>query len=314
MGAIDRSDDRFRISEDLESRILERSIREIGLRHPVSLLMREDARYCIVAGFRRLTALGRLGGRLVPARVMKASALSTLEAFRIAFWENLSHRSLDPLETARSLHVLKETCGVPQETLVEEYLPALSLPAHKNVLGAYLRIHGLQPGLRRKFREGEVTLASVERLSEMPGDVQDRMAALLDRVRWSASRQREVLQLLQELAVLHKSTIIDVVAMPEIASVLEDSRLTHFQRGEQIHRILYRRRNPRLSEAEARFAEARRESGLPQSVRISPDPYFESPRIKFEFEASSSQVLREVSAALGRAAESPGADALFRVV
>ena len=310
--SIDFADEIFRISEDMDSAAMRASLAEIGQLNPV-LLFEQASRRIIVCGFRRLRALRELGRTVALAQTRSSAGCSRLEAFRLAIFDNLSHREFSPLEKARILFTLKGACEVPLDTLVEVYLPLLRLPAHKNVLRRHLSLHILDPDLRGMFNDARLTLASVERLSGSPRDAQRKFASLLARIRLSASRQRQMLDLAEEMASITETRLGEVFERAEIQSILGDCRLSPFQKGEQIYGLLYRWRNPRLSQAEERFQVEKKQLGLPGVIRISPDPHFESLRLRVEFDVSSAQRFREISSALREAAEAPALEELFRV-
>ncbi len=310
---IDIDDETFRISEDLDPVLLQDSLREVGQLHPVTLLARPDSRPVIVSGFRRLRALRRAGSSSCLARFLPAEPCSSLEAFRIALWDNVAHRTLAPLEKARALFVLKNSCAVSAEEIVSSYLPILGLDSHKNVLHLYLRLHLLDPALRKFVTEGSLAAANAERLAGMSQGAQSAAAALFARARFSASLQRRMLDLAEDLAAMDGTGIENVFAQPEVAGILSNGTLTPFERGEAVFGVLYRRRNPRLSAAESRFKEAKDKLGLPGFIRLAADPYFERPRVHVEFEASSAAGFREIGATIQRAGQSSALAELFRV-
>jgi hypothetical protein len=309
IASIDLEDERFRISEVLESEPLERSLAAIGQLNPV--LLAGGARPYPVTGFRRLHALRRTGARNVLARRLPET--EPVEALRIAIWDNLSHRRLTALEQARTLHILKHVCAIPHDDLVQNYLPLLGLAPHKNVLRSFLGLHTLVPGLRRLLGEERLTLSSVEHLSRLSADQQERLAVLLDRIRLSASLQRQVLEFADELAALSGCPAAEILCRPEITTIADDARLSPFQRGERIHQLLHQWRNPRLSLALETFRSEKKKLGLPGLVRLSPEPFFETPRLRVEFDVSSAARFREVAAALHQAAQAPSLEALFKV-
>jgi hypothetical protein len=52
---------------------------------------------------------------------------------------------------------------------------------------------------------------------------------------------------------------------------------------------------------------------LPGSVRLSPDPFFERPRLRVEFDVNSAQAFRETVAALDRACSAASLERLFQI-
>ncbi len=310
---VDFGDETFRISEDLDPAPLGDSVREVGQLNPVILQEKKGSRALIISGFRRLRALRRIGADHCLARFLPPDGGQPLAAFRIALWDNLAHRQLDPLEKARVLFTLKRICSTDQDTLVQTYLPMLGLASHKNVLQCYLKLHLLNSGLRRSLAEGALTVTSAEHLALQGQGVQAAMAALFDRARFSASLQRQFMDLVEDLAAIRECGAEEIVGHPEICTALNDSSQTPFQRGEAVFKILHRRRNPRLSAAEERFQAEKARLGLPGSVRLTADPFFEKPRIRVEFEAPSADGFREIADALHRAAHAPALADLFRV-
>ena len=302
---IDIEDETYRISEELDSQSVLDSLREIGQLNPV-LVLDGNPRKVIVCGFRRVRAMRHLGKPQVLARVLSENTSDSVRTLELALWDNLSHRKLEPLEQARALFKLQNVYGVSNDRLVETYLPFLGLAPHESVLHTYLVLHGIRPGLRRCLVEGLLTCSSIEHLAEMPYQVQDSVAGLMIRIRLSASLQRKVLGLLDDLSFA-------ALDSPEVLDALEDPRLTPFQKGEKVHEFLYRLKNPRLLQALERFAALKKLLGLPGSIRVAPHPFFETPDVHVEFEASSAGRFRELAAALQKAAQLQELEELFRL-
>ena len=311
---IDLSDERFRISEDLDPPRLEESLRRVGQLGVVHLFETEDSRLAVICGFRRLRALRRLNHCTVFARIWRSRECGELQAFESAIWDNLSHRELNALEIARALFALKNLFQVRDDLLITGYLPVFGLAAHKNVLRGYLSLHALHAPLRRMFAEGRITLASAERLSGTSREFQERIASVLERARWSASLQREVFDLVEDLSAIWKCRPAEIFDRAETSSVLNSNDLSEARRGEQIREILHRWRNPRLSGAVRQFKLESSRLGLPAQVRLSPDPFFESGRVRVEFDVSSADAFRKVAAALQSASGNAALEDLFRVV
>ncbi len=310
---IDFENETFRISENLDPPGLRSSLKAVGQLYPVVLAVQEGA-LRIICGFRRLRALRDLGKKFALARVINDETFNPLQAFSLAFWDNLSHREFDPLEKARVLVTLKDICGLGQEELVGTYLSLLGLPPHKNVLYAYLSLHSLHSTLRQMLKDGKITLASAERLAHVDRPTQSVIAALFENVHLSASLQREVLGLIEELSAIMEVGPSDVVGMPEIQALLVQPGMSAHQKGEKLRDLLYRRRNPRLTMATERFVDEKKALNLPDGIRLTPDPYFETPRIHVEFDVSSAERFRAIADAIHEAAERPALEHLFELI
>ncbi len=314
LGEIDSQGEEFRISEPLECKQLLRSISEIGQLHPVILLRRKDSKLRIVSGFRRFRALHRLGAKDVEVRILDECDTPPLQVFSLALWENLSQRELNLLEKARALHVLCATCGLSPQSVIGKYLPALGLPPVAETLEVYLLIHRLDEGLRALLLEGKLTSNSALRLARSPASLQHRISAIMGQVHLTASMQRQFLDMLEEIARMEGVGPVAVLESPEIGETLCDFRLSPVQRGQSLHRIMQRRRYPRLSQALNRFEERKRMLSLPAGIRIFADPYFEKGSLQVRFDADNARQFREMVQSLCNAAESERLEGLFHVL
>jgi ParB-like chromosome segregation protein Spo0J len=314
LSKIDYEDETFRICEDLDLARMVSSLQAVGLVHPVVLVEKATpSQFVIVCGFRRLHGLRSIGSDMTLAATVKSAEHSGLELFLKAIWDNLSHRPLAPLEAARILHKLKNEFGLENDILVERFLPLLGLSPHRNVLQGYLHLHRLHPELRGPLIAGHLTLASAERLAKAAPEIQAGAARTLGKVRLSASLQREVLDLAEDLAAITGTTLAEVFNQPEILVVREDARLSAFQKGEKIHGYLYSLLNPRIARARENFQSEKAGLALPGTVRISADPFFETPRLRVEFDVASPQAFRETVDALGTACRKASLGRLFEI-
>jgi ParB family transcriptional regulator, chromosome partitioning protein len=309
---IDWDDETFRISEELDSIMVLNSLKEIGLLNPIVVLQKES-HTIIVCGFRRSWALKRLGYARIPARVLSEETHTKTQLFEMALWDNLSHRQLNPLEKSRILFKFRNICGISSEVLTKVYLPLLGLTPHESLLQAHLALHDIRPGLRLCLADGRLTLSSIEMLSKTPDAVQDAFASLMARIRLSASSQRKFLGLLEDLAAMTETQLYAPLDNPEASGILDDARLSPFQKGDRLYEILYRRINPRLSRAWERFDVKKKRLCLPGSVRLTPHPFFETSDLHVEFDASTSKRFRELADALQKASQSPELDELFQI-
>jgi ParB-like chromosome segregation protein Spo0J len=311
---IDFEDETYRISEVLDLVRMRSSLQAVGLINPVVLLeCAAPSAHKIVCGFRRLHGLRQLGRAEAAGRLLQPADFSPLEVFLKALWDNLSHRQLSPLEAARVLFKLKHQWGVEDEALVTHFLPLLGLSPHRNVLHSYLSLHRLHPDLRSLLNAGDLALSSAGRLAEATPEVQAGVAPVLAAVRLSANLQRKVLELAEDLAAISGGTLVEVLNEAEILEIAGDTCLSAFQKGEKIHACLYRRRNPRVSKARETFLAEKKKLSLPGTVRLSPDPFFESPRLRVEFDVASAEAFRETVEVLGRTCRAASLERLFQI-
>jgi hypothetical protein len=310
---INFKDETFRISEELEPAQLRSSLQSVGQINPVVLLEGKDDGNVIVCGFRRLRLLRQLGAEHAAVFIRSSSDCSPLSLFHLAIWDNVSHRQLCPLEKARIVRGLRNIFNVPQETLVEKDLPVLELPAHKNVLNGYLRLNELHADLKRLLNRDWISLSGALRLAGYAHADQVLFASALAKVRFSSSLLRQVLDLVEEIAAVSDCSVGEALTGSEVQAILADERLSPFQKGEAIHVVLYEKGHPRLCRARERFNDEKRRLNLPGNLHLISDPFFETTRVKVEFESFSPGDFREMTAALNRAAQNPALDRIFEI-
>jgi hypothetical protein len=303
----------LRVSDSSNLENLRDSLRRSGQLNPLVVLLRQRGDAVLVSGFRRLQALRDLRSGPALAWVYESAEITLTEAFQAALAENLSHRALNPLEKARSISILSSVCGMSQEELIGRVLPILGLPAHKNVVRSYIHLDGLSARLKSFFLDGRLTLATAERLGSYPEPDRETMQQFFEQARWSASLQRRLLSLIEDLAGANGCGIGDIAARASCEAILEDTRLSGFEKGEKIYERLYRISNPRLSAAESAFKEEKEKLGLPGSIRLAPDPYFETTKLRVEFDAANADAFKLAASHLARAAQHPALPKLFRL-
>lgn len=134
---IDANPDQPRSNFDEETlRELADSIRELGIIQPLSLRMKDDGRYQIIAGERRWRAAAMAGLTSVPAYVR---SVSDSELTEMALIENIQREDLNAIEVALTFRKLIDTYNLTQERLstrlgknratIANHLRLLKLPA-----------------------------------------------------------------------------------------------------------------------------------------------------------------------------------------
>ncbi|MBA3904543.1 MAG: chromosome partitioning protein ParB [Rhodocyclaceae bacterium] len=131
------------------------SIRAHGLLQPLLVSSREDGRYAVIAGSRRLMALKLLSKRkalprgfTVPVMVMEAGEEESLA-------ENVVRMPLHPADQFEAFRRL-ELSGLGAAEIAARFGVSLRIVRQRLALGA------VSPHLMQAYREGELTLAQLE--------------------------------------------------------------------------------------------------------------------------------------------------------
>ena len=127
---------------------LEASIKSSGLLQPVVIRARGDGKWELVAGERRLRAVGRLGWTDIPAVVRDFDDRAMLT---LALVENLQRADLNPLEEAEGYERLIEEFGLTQQQVAD------AVGKDRTTITNLLRILTLQPAVRQLVERGHIS-------------------------------------------------------------------------------------------------------------------------------------------------------------
>ncbi len=164
-----------RMDEDMDQ--LVESIKERGVITPVTLRMKEDGRYEMVSGHRRMKACELAGLETVKAEVKE---LTRDEAIILMVESNLQRSTILPSEKAKAykmrLDAMKRQVGRPSQ---ENYSPvgnsfqtatsseemAEQVGESKTQIFRYIRLNELAPGLVNMVDEGKIAMRPAVELS-----------------------------------------------------------------------------------------------------------------------------------------------------
>ena len=127
---------------------LEASIKASGLLQPVIVRSRENGKWELVAGERRLRAVSRLGWSEIPAVVREFDDRAMLT---LALVENLQRADLNPLEEAEGYERLIDEFGLTQQQVAD------AVGKDRTTITNLLRILTLQPAVRQLLERGHIS-------------------------------------------------------------------------------------------------------------------------------------------------------------
>lgn len=127
---------------------LEASIKSSGLLQPIVVRARGDSKWELVAGERRLRAVGRLGWTDIPAVVRDFDDRAMLT---LALVENLQRADLNPLEEAEGYQRLIDEFGLTQQQVAD------AVGKDRTTITNLLRVLTLQPAVRQLVERGHIS-------------------------------------------------------------------------------------------------------------------------------------------------------------
>jgi ParB family chromosome partitioning protein len=271
LAAIDRGDERFRISTRRDSGDLQPSICRIGLLIP-PLVKPAEAGFIIVSGFRRVSACVDLGWDCVPVRLARPDA-SAYECGLRAVAENSLTRPLNLIEASRALHLLER--NAPGGRVPPEDAAVLGLPSHAEMTSRLKRLCRLPTSIQDAIVDGAVSFAMACELGSMEAGLGSAFARLFLRLKPSLNKQREIVSLVAEIAGREgrdPQRVLEEACPPQGVGMGDEDTNRQIR---DLRRRLRERRFPALAAAEKNFLDLRQRLKLGEAVQLAPPRDFE---------------------------------------
>jgi ParB family chromosome partitioning protein len=278
------------------------SVQAVGLLQMPLLRQKENGLLQIVCGSRRLSVCRELGLEPVDCQVLVGS-LSVETCLRLAVYDNLAQRILNPVEKGLALAKLAHCLSESQ--LLDEIMPLLDLERSTMLLDRYKKLPLLEPDILTALASGKLHERLAFGLATL--EPRDRLAfaSLFAELPYSVSNQEELLELVTEIAQRDKLTIPQVIQGAKEIALAEAHHRPQRQQAQALRTYMQARRAPRLTARKERFAKEVKELGLPAGVRLLPPPSFEGPQWRLECSFKRGDELVEMLRQTARLAEKP---------
>ena len=179
----------FKVLDDESMQKLMNSIEEIGVQSPIVARIKEDQRYEIISGHRRVHACRRLGLKLIPAIVRD---LSRDEAIIAMVDANLQREHILPSEKAAAykmkMDAMKRRAGRPSKengsplgtNLRTDEIIAQEAGESRNQVQRYIRLNELVPELLEMVDRESIAFRPAVELSYLSEDEQRNLVETID--------------------------------------------------------------------------------------------------------------------------------------
>lgn len=165
------------------------SIKCHGIMSPL-IVRREEGRYVLIAGERRLRAAALAGLTEVPVAVREMTSES--DSLELALVENLQRSDLDPIESARGYQRLQQLYGHTQEEVAKK------VGKERSTVANALRLLKLPDVALQALREGQISAGHARALLPLAGD-ESELRQLLSQTIVRELNVRRVEQMVNEL-------------------------------------------------------------------------------------------------------------------
>ncbi len=284
-------DETFRMSlfRDLEP--LKSSIARFGILLPPVLQQQNSGKWRILSGWRRLLALRELNGEAAECFLVGEDA-DEQALYRRILLENLMTRGLNLPEKALVVDRLGTCFGLPQEKILQEFLPLLGFGKDPAWLRRLSAVKSFSPAVQQALAGDLVSYDLLDRLLAWNPEERDSMTQLITRLHLGKNRQKELLRLLEDVARIQEKSLLELLRSPLVQTVLKDTARTPSQRTALLLDALRKARFPLYSRAEERFRKILRSLRLPPWIQLSHPPYFESEGFSLQVRFRDEQDLR----------------------
>jgi len=259
----------------------------VGIIHPP--VLREGERYQIVCGRGRLEAAKELGFQQITCKVLPRW-IDDLTCLMISFEENITTRGFNLVEKA--LVVEKFQNYLPDGEIVQNILPRLDLaPSYKN-FEFLQKIAFLEEEGKEMILEGRLNPKVAARLLDFSEAERKAVLSLFRELSPTSSRQRELLELLEDLSRREEKDLITILEDKEIKAILTNEKLNPPQKTEKLYLHLKERLMPHLQTLEKEFKKLAHQLGH-LGARLKAPSGFEKDSFSLELEFKDLEELRQ---------------------
>jgi ParB family chromosome partitioning protein len=301
LSRIDFSDDTFRITTEKQVDDLMHSINHIGILHRPWLL-RKEATYTIICGFRRIEACRRLNWSKLEAMILEADT-KRLECIKYAITDNALQRPLNLIEKSRSIEMLSDF--FKDINRLSEELSVLGLSEHPSMIIKLKGICHLPEPLQNSILSNTISLAMALELAGMSEDEAKGFLKYFNILKLSLNKQREIVTMVKEIAMREDKSILQVIEEPHLRKILMNEDLDKNRKAHNIRLYLKQRRFPTIANIEKSYEKYRQKLNLERGFKLIPPTNFESPTYTLQLSFNNKTQLKGLKTAFDALVENP---------
>jgi ParB family chromosome partitioning protein len=279
---INFADEKYRVTYHIRSPRLYEAIKTVGLLNPPLLQKKGDESYRIITGFRRCTVLKDLGHAQCAASLVEQGT-DDLRLFDMAIRDNLSVREFNAVEISRIINKLEDDFHVPQQTVIDHYLPLLGYGRNPRVIELFRPLILFDTDWQKAISEDKISLDVCSALAQRSEDEKKAFFHVLTTLKLGKNRQREFCTLLDDIARKDRISVTDVIGLEALQQILHDEKLTFSQKTDRFKQQLWKMRFPTYETVNRQFEELLSQAKLPPEVSLRPAPYFEGENFTVSF-------------------------------
>ncbi|MBC2716275.1 MAG: ParB N-terminal domain-containing protein [Desulfobacteraceae bacterium] len=270
---IDSTDTTFKITNEISTDDLIKSINHVGLISPPILKLKANNRYIVVSGFRRIAACHFLGWGHIDARIVSVDE-SDLNCFKLSIADNAQNRQLNVIEQAVSISKLSIFFSNDDVALSQES-KKLGLNVNTGLIKKLKEINTVHAELKKKIATGVIPLTIGLELGELEHGTAIVFSQIIEELNPTLNHQKEIIRLSKEISRLNNVPMSDIINDCIIADTINDPELDRNQKIKKIRRKLKQIRYPEIVRFETKYFALMQRIKLPESIHLIPPVNFE---------------------------------------
>jgi hypothetical protein len=274
---------------------LTRSLQELGILSPVTVLKDSSGRYYLIDGFKRVrfaldTSLSAVEAVVLPDSTVVEEVISMiLHDKRSIITESVMNKVCFVSFTV----ALKAT----EEWILNDLCKTLELRPHRSILEECERMSALPHELKSFCHEKKFSLKQMLNLSHHPEDLLMQLMSWRQVLQLTASVLDEMASNLRDHLRSNDITIDEFSSEREIEELI-GSDISNRDRTERLRSIIRMRRFPVLTEVNDRIERVINELGLPGEIEIVWDKTLENRRVEFRIHVNNAVQWEEIMDAM----------------
>ena len=291
----------YRITTEVSIGKLAASIARLGVMHS-PILLSVDSGYEVVCGFRRIAACKSLGFSEISARLLSPDTDKSI-CVQLAIAENSLQRPLNLIETSRALVLLSEV--YPDSDDLCQAARALGLPDNYVAICKLRQLSGLAPEIQEGVLSDVLSMAMALELGQMEKSSGIDLSTLFGYLKLGLNKQREILTMIQEIALREHLTVKDILNAPELHQIMVHEKWDRSQKTVHLRQYLRRRRYPSITSVERDFEARVRSLDLESGIALVPPRDFEGTTFSFHLNFNNLGELQHRLSSLKETSSSP---------
>ena len=284
------------------------SVKEVGIRHPISICSTNKP-YKIISGHKRVQATIKAGLTSIPAffvPTMDDALVTNLK-------ENFALRHYSDIEKGCILNKLISE-GFEEDTIIDLYMPLLELERSKKIFQDLILVKKIGSELQKLLHRSNVPVKVFQVFFAWDNENQEAAEKFFAATRPGVNKWRDLLELIEEISRRDEISPKDIFFASATIETLKDKSLTPPQKYDRIHQALQQKRYPVLSDLKKQVLRALDEMKLDDKTRLKYDDAFESDEMKLELKFRDERELSQQVEKIFHALQSGAVNKVIKII